>query len=207
MKLSQQIKSTAHYRLGSVSSPSSVPAPTAVYKTQIKICPKCKKSYPITAKYFSRNRTRKDGFDCWCKLCCKQLKKQWNKQYYQQNREKILRHKQQYDQQHRKEQKEHAKKYYNSITGHIRRIWNGMFRRCNNPKFKQYKDYGGRGIKIKFNSFEDFYNYIIEELKADPRGLTIDRINNDGHYEPGNIRFITRAENNKNRNRISLNSL
>ena len=38
-----------------------------------------------------------------------------------------------------------------------------------------------------------------DELKVDPRGLEIDRINNDGHYEPGNIRFVTRKENLANR--------
>jgi len=69
--------------------------------------------------------------------------------------------------------------------------------------YKQYKDYGGRGIKVKFTSFEDFYNHIINTIKIDPRGLTIDRIDNDGHYEKGNIRFVSRAENNRNKNHIA----
>ena len=41
--------------------------------------------------------------------------------------------------------------------------------------------------------------YVIDELRVDPRGLQIDRIDNDGHYEKGNIRFVTCVENNNNR--------
>lgn len=74
-----------------------------------------------------------------------------------------------------------------------------MLRRCNNPKDKRYNDWGGRGIENKFPNFKAFHDYVIKELRIDPRGLTIDRIDNDGHYEHGNIRFITQAKNNRNK--------
>ena len=74
-----------------------------------------------------------------------------------------------------------------------------MKERCSNPKRKAYERYGGRGIKCLFNSPDEFINYVINELQIDPRGLQIDRINNNGHYEPGNIRFVTSKINNNNR--------
>lgn len=75
----------------------------------------------------------------------------------------------------------------------------GIKQRCNNPKYKGYKNYGGRGIRCLFKSSDEFVNYIINELQIDPRKLTIDRIDNDGNYERGNIRFVTQTENLKNR--------
>jgi len=90
------------------------------------------------------------------------------------------------------------KEYNRTIRGHLRRIYAGMKCRCDNPKAKDFKDYGGRGIRLKFTS-DEFVDYVINTLKVDPRGLQIDRINNDGHYEKGNIRFVTAKINNNNR--------
>ena len=77
-----------------------------------------------------------------------------------------------------------------------------MNERCTNASHPRYKDWGGRGIKIRFACFDDFFNYVVKELKVDPRGLLIDRINNDSHYEIGNIRFVTVAESNKNKRKV-----
>jgi hypothetical protein len=60
-----------------------------------------------------------------------------------------------------------------------------------------YTNYGGRGIQFLFDSFEQFY----AEIGPRPAGLTLDRIHNDGHYEPGNVRWATRSEQNRNRRR------
>jgi len=57
--------------------------------------------------------------------------------------------------------------------------------RCNNPKNKDYKNYGGRGIKFLFTSFEQFFG----ELGKRPKGKSLDRKNNEGNYEPGNVRW------------------
>lgn len=77
------------------------------------------------------------------------------------------------------------------------RIWQGLFQRCQNPKCKAYKYYGGRGIKIadKWKTFEGFY----EDMGNRPSNLQLDRINNDGNYEPGNCRWVTCKVNNSNR--------
>lgn len=63
--------------------------------------------------------------------------------------------------------------------------------RCNNPKNDSYYNYGARGIKFLFTSFMQF----LEELGPRPSEQhTLDRINNDGNYEPGNVRWATRLE-------------
>lgn len=93
----------------------------------------------------------------------------------------------------------YQKKYRKTIKGHLIYCFHNIIARCNNSKHKSYKNYGGRGIKCLFKSFDEFIDYVVNELQVDPRGLTIDRIDNDGYYERGNIRFITQAENNRNR--------
>jgi hypothetical protein len=68
--------------------------------------------------------------------------------------------------------------------------------RCTNPKSKAWKDYGGRGIKFLFTSFEQFMACI------GPRPSSkhmLDRKDNNGHYEVGNVRWATRSEQNKNK--------
>lgn len=78
-------------------------------------------------------------------------------------------------------------------------IWCTMKARCGNPKHPQYDDYGGRGIKVHpawIASFEAFYEHL------GPRPSTrhsVDRINNDGSYEPGNVRWATYSEQARNR--------
>lgn len=67
--------------------------------------------------------------------------------------------------------------------------------RCNNPNNKSYANYGGRGIKFLFESYSDFE----KELGQRPPHYTLDRINNNGHYEVGNIRWASKKEQNKNR--------
>ena len=59
----------------------------------MKTCSKCKKEYPVTEEYFSKNIRCKDGFDSWCKGCYKEYRKKnpdYMKKYYKENREKFL---------------------------------------------------------------------------------------------------------------------
>ncbi len=94
--------------------------------------------------------------------------------------------------------KKYRKKYSKTITGHLRHVFGSIKQRCNDPNKHNYNRYGGRGIKICFTS-DEFLDYVINELKIDPRGLQCDRINNDGDYERGNIRFVTNKVNCQNR--------
>lgn len=78
------------------------------------------------------------------------------------------------------------------------RIWWGIKQRCFYHKNDSYKHYGGRGISMCDewkNSFEAFYR----DMGKPPHGTSIDRINNDGNYEPNNCRWATNAEQQSNR--------
>lgn len=78
--------------------------------------------------------------------------------------------------------------------------WEGMTGRCNYPQNPAYPRYGGRGVKVLFKSRYHFINYMLENLPhQDYRGVEIDRIDNNGHYAPGNIRLATRSMQNRNK--------
>lgn len=74
--------------------------------------------------------------------------------------------------------------------------WRAMRERCTNPKNKYFKNYGGRGITVcdRWHIFEHF----LADMGERPPGLTLDRKDNDGNYEPGNCRWATPSEQNKN---------
>ncbi len=78
-----------------------------------------------------------------------------------------------------------------------------MHSRCNNPSDPGYPNYGGRGIRFQFDSHLECERWIHENLGA-LQDKQIDRIDNDGHYAPGNLRFATREENRANRARSRL---
>jgi hypothetical protein len=68
--------------------------------------------------------------------------------------------------------------------------------RCNNPRRPKYKYYGARGVQFLFPDFKTFLEYMGER----PPGTSLDRYpNRYGHYEPGNVRWATRSQQNKNR--------
>mgnify|MGYP007038196624 CR=1 FL=1 len=82
------------------------------------------------------------------------------------------------------------------------KVWCAMKSRCNSPNVKQYKDYGGRGIKVcdEWNDKNGFIAFSSWALSHGYQtGLEIDRIDNNGNYEPSNCRFVTHKENMNNR--------
>ncbi|MGI4426937.1 hypothetical protein ACR2WJ_26255 [Klebsiella pneumoniae] len=85
--------------------------------------------------------------------------------------------------------------------------WLGMKQRCYDVNAINYKNYGGRGIEICEewkNDFKKFYDYM-----GDPpnENYQIDRINNDGNYEPGNVKWSTRSENSTNIRKKSTHNI
>lgn len=68
--------------------------------------------------------------------------------------------------------------------------------RCDNSSHREYPRYGARGIQFRFNSFEEFY----KELGKRPEGkYSLDRIENNGHYEQGNVQWATKKEQDLNK--------
>lgn len=81
--------------------------------------------------------------------------------------------------------------------------WEGMKKRCFQPKCKSYKDYGGRGISVcdewknDYGAFRDWA--LSNGFRPD---LTIERVNNDGNYSPDNCKWIPKSEQSKNRRKF-----
>jgi hypothetical protein len=91
--------------------------------------------------------------------------------------------------------KHHTK--HSKLENTLLKRWADILNRCNNPKDNAYERYGARGIKVEWNSFDEFKNDMIENFEPN---LQIDRIDNDGNYSKENCRWTTREVNASNRN-------
>lgn len=86
----------------------------------------------------------------------------------------------------------------------IYRVWLDMKKRCFVKSFKYYKNYGGRGIKV-CDKWKYSFTAFLKDMGSSPsENHSIDRINNDGNYEPSNCRWATRTEQNMNQRGRSI---
>jgi hypothetical protein len=91
-------------------------------------------------------------------------------------------------------------KYQNTL---LYNVWINMRQRCNNTNSPAYHYYGGRGITI-CDRWKDYEIFAADVGPHPGKGLTFDRINNKGNYEPGNVRWATRKTQSRNRCCIKL---
>lgn len=77
--------------------------------------------------------------------------------------------------------------------------WQSMLQRCYNKNHKSYHNYGGRGITVCKSWRESFLNFL-KDMKEKPSGLSLDRVNNNGNYEPNNCCWSTPKRQAQNRN-------
>lgn len=96
-----------------------------------------------------------------------------------------------------------TREYHGMTNTSERKIWSDMKKRCYNPNSKFYNRYGGRGIKLYGpwrDSFIKFYTDVSLEIGQRPdKAHSLDRIDNDRDYEPGNIRWATALQQANNR--------
>jgi hypothetical protein len=88
--------------------------------------------------------------------------------------------------------------------------WRNIKEHCLNPKHPVFKHYGGRGISMAaewINDFQAFRDYIDQHLGPRPKNCTIDRIDNDEGYYPGNLKWSTQSEQNYNQRRSKINKI
>lgn len=95
----------------------------------------------------------------------------------------------------------------NGVTQYVEyRIYKHMIRRCTNSSDKRYSLYGGRGVSVCDRWVESFFNFLKDMGRRPTDQHSIDRIDNDGNYEPSNCRWATAKQQANNRSTSVLHS-
>lgn len=101
-----------------------------------------------------------------------------------------------------------AKKLYERGNIYNRKVytaWRSMMSRCSDKNNREYKNYGGRGISVCDSWKQSHYNFL-DDIGYPPSKLySVDRIDNNGNYEPGNVRWATQSEQNRNQTSFPRN--
>lgn len=147
----------------------------------MKQCRRCGQEKP--AEDFSKGKRSADGLSYWCRACCSAESKAWRTRLGDSARTKW-----------REMRKENPELF----------VWRDMNRRCSSSSRSDFAHYGGRGIKVCDRWRESFENFLADMGHRPSPKHSIDSIDNDGNYEPGNCRWATQKEQTRNfcRNRL-----
>lgn len=156
------------------------------YSEDRRKCPTCQKEY--RRDYHQRNEERA---------------RQNNKAWEGNNLEKHLTYHKEYRKAHSEKRAIESRQWFKERPS--RPPYNAMMYRCTNPKSQAWKDYGGRGIKVceRWQGKDGFNNFQSDVGPRPSMRHTLDRYpNNNGNYEPGNVRWATMDLQGKNRRKV-----
>lgn len=141
------------------------------------------------------------SYRCRCEECVAAMLS-YRKEYYSKNKERLRKYS--LDLYYKNKEiwplKERKIEWYK--THPLYRTWCKMKTRCYNSNENNYERYGGRGIRVCEewkNSYQEWYDYVSSLENFGELGRTLDRIDNNGNYEPGNMKWSTWVEQNNNR--------
>lgn len=150
----------------------------------MRACRECRQEYPATPVYFALAKANRGGIDTLCKSCL---------------REKSRRYRTAHPDKMRAARTAWQKRQPPEYTA-----WRHMIERCTNPRCKVYGHYGGRGISVCERWLESFRAFLDDMGPRPSQDHEIDRVNNNGDYEPSNCRWATRGQQVRNTRRTRL---